>query len=69
MTPSKWLRRVGTTLLSFVVIVYVGVCVWLKVNEHRLVFTRDFPTEPIWESLGLKPQTVQIGTLGGANAP
>src|SRR6266478_2976494 len=49
---------------SLVVIAYIGTCVWLKINEHRLVFTRDLPTEPLSESLGFQPQTVQIGTLG-----
>ncbi len=64
MPARKWLRRVAITLLSLVVIAYVGTCVWLRLNEHRLVFRRDFPKEPIIESLGLQPQTVQIGTLG-----
>lgn len=63
MPVPKWPRRVGIALLSLVLISYVGLCAWLKVNEHRLVFTREFPAEPIWESLGLQPQTVEIGTL------
>jgi len=66
MSARKWFRRVTITLLSLVVIAYIGTCVWLKINEHRLVFTRDLPTEPLSESLGFQPQTVQIGTLGSA---
>ena len=63
MTARKWFRRVAIGVLSLIVIAYVGVCTWLRVDGYRLVFTRDFPTEPVWESLGLQPQTVQIGTL------
>jgi fermentation-respiration switch protein FrsA (DUF1100 family) len=39
-------------------------CVWLMVNQHRLVFGKRFPVVPIRESLGLQPQTVQVGSLG-----
>lgn len=63
MVVPKWLRRAPIALLCLIVIAYVSVVGWLKVNEHRLVFTREFPAEPIWESLGLQPQTVEIGTL------
>ena len=64
MPVLKLLRRVAIALLSLVVIAYVGLCVWLKINQHRLIFAKDLPTEPVWESLGLQPQMVQIGTLG-----
>jgi fermentation-respiration switch protein FrsA (DUF1100 family) len=60
----KWVKRVALALLSLIALAYVGMCIWLKVNGHRLVFTRELPVEPTWESLGLQPHTVQIGNLG-----
>jgi len=33
-------------------------------NQHRLVFGKHFPVVPIRQSLGLQPETVQVGTLG-----
>jgi uncharacterized protein len=63
MPARTWLRRLAIALLSLAVIAYLGACVWLKVNGHKLVFTRDWPPVPIRESLGLQPETVQIGNL------
>jgi len=64
MTVRKRLRLVATVLLSLAVIAYVGICAWVKLNEHKLVFARDWPPVPIRESLGLQPEAVQIGNLG-----
>ena len=64
MTVRKRLRLVATVLLSLAVIAYVVICAWVKLNEHKLVFARDWPPVPIRESLGLQPETVQIGNLG-----
>jgi len=63
MTVPKRLRLVATALLSVAFITYVGICVWLKLNEHKVVFARDWPPVPVRESLGLQPETVQIGNL------
>jgi uncharacterized protein len=64
MAARKWLRRVGITLLSLSALIYVGICGLLMANQHRLVFGKHFPVTPIRESLGLQPQTVQVGTIG-----
>jgi uncharacterized protein len=64
MVARKWVGRVGITLVSLSLLSYVGMCVWLIANQHRLVFRKHFPVVPIRESLGLQPQMVQIGTIG-----
>ncbi len=64
MATRKWVGRVGITLVSLSLLSYVGMCVWLMANQHRLVFGKHFPVVPIRESLGLQPQTVQVGTIG-----
>src|SRR6266496_3310260 len=64
MKARKWLGRIGITLVSLIVLSYVGICVWLMANQHRLVFGKHFPVVPIRQSLGLQPETVQVGTLG-----
>jgi hypothetical protein len=43
MTDRKWLGRVGIELFSLGVLTYVGMCVWLMINQHRLVFGKRFP--------------------------
>ena len=64
MTARRWLGRVGITLSSLCILTYIGVCVWLMINQHQLIFGKHFPVVPIRESLGMEPQTVQVGTLG-----
>jgi fermentation-respiration switch protein FrsA (DUF1100 family) len=64
MAVGKWLWRVGITVVSLALLSYVGICVWLLANQHRLVFGKHFPVVPVCESLGLHAQTVQVGAVG-----
>src|SRR5262249_12821266 len=63
MRVSHWARLAAITILCVVLAVYVGTCAWLKLNEHKLVFARDFPVVPLRVELGLQPETVQIGNV------
>jgi fermentation-respiration switch protein FrsA (DUF1100 family) len=64
MAVRRWVGRVVIAFASLIVVSYIGICLWLMANQHRLIFGKRFPVAPIRESLGLQPQTVQIGTIG-----
>jgi fermentation-respiration switch protein FrsA (DUF1100 family) len=61
----RWVKRTLWGVLALIVAAYLGVCVWLKVNETRLVFPRSMPYVPPSSSLALNPQRVEFGQIDG----
>ena len=64
-STRRWIKRVSWILAILLVLAYAGVCVWLRVNETRLVFSRTMHSIPPSPSLALNEQRVEFGDLDG----
>jgi fermentation-respiration switch protein FrsA (DUF1100 family) len=62
----KWVKRVLWSLLGLVVVAYLGACVWLRVNESRLIFPGSARIGHPPASLALNQQRVEFGEVDGA---
>jgi len=61
----KWIKRILLSLVVFVAVAYVGVCVWLRANETRLIFGRRLPVVTPSSSLALNQQRVEFADGAG----
>jgi len=48
-----------------VIVAYIGLCVWVRVNETRLIFIRNRPYIPPSPSLALNQQRVEFADAEG----
>ena len=60
-----WVRRLALIVALLVVVGYAGLCLWLRVNETRLAYSRSHPYVPPPSSLALHEQRVHLGDVDG----
>jgi pimeloyl-ACP methyl ester carboxylesterase len=64
-TVWKWTKRTLWSLGLVVIVAYIGLCVWVRVNETRLIFIRNRPYIPPSPSLALNQQRVEFADAEG----
>jgi uncharacterized protein len=64
-TRRRPVRTFSFVVAAGLVLVYVAVCLWMKINEHRLVFRSTSPAVAIKASYGLSSSLVEVGNSAG----
>jgi fermentation-respiration switch protein FrsA (DUF1100 family) len=55
----KAVKRIGWSLLAIILVIYVGLCLWFKVNERKILYAKSETVIPE-DSLGLNYEEISI---------